>query len=174
MVIGGGVSTFYFEGAPTGVTAALEDLYSAWGSWLPTGGGVTIPNTGDTLDSGSGVLNGIWTDGTATGAGFSGSPEHAAGVGARVTWTTDGITNGRRVRGTTFIVPLIRSAYDTDGTLTDGAKNALQDAADTFFGAVGDIMRIWSRPVGGSGGSLSGVTGAIVPDTVSWLRSRRT
>lgn len=174
VVTGGGISTFYFADAATGYVADLLTLFDSIKSWLPTGGGFDVPGTGDRLDAATGDLVGAWTDGTAGGVGFSGGAEHAAGVGCRIAWGTGTFANGRRVRGSTFLVPLTRTAYDNNGTLTSGALEALQDAVDTFMGGAGADLVIWSRPVGGAGGGTAPVTSGTVVDKVSWLRSRRT
>lgn len=104
----------------------------------------------------------------------SGAAGFALGVGARVVWNTSGIFGGRRVRGSTFIVPLTIGSYEGAGQITAGVIATMQGAANTLAGFGPDGMFIWSRPQPGTPGEAQTVTGAIAPDRVSWLRSRRT
>ena len=96
------------------------------------------------------------------------------GVGARVEWITGVVFNGRRVRGRTFLVPLAKSRFEGPGMLTSGCVSVLQAAASALVSATD--LRIWSRPSGAPGalGGSALVSAAVVPDQVSWLRSRRT
>lgn len=96
----------------------------------------------------------------------------------RVKWFTGGIVHGRMVQGSTFIVPLMTTAYETDGTLTSAVTSNASTAANTLISATDTV--IWSRPFPGStgnparAGSSHAVIAATIPDKVSWLRTRRT
>jgi hypothetical protein len=112
------------------------------------------------------------------GAVLTGSTteNYAAGVGFRFVWNTAGVTRRRRVRGSTYIVPIKGSFYGPDGTIDNTLiTNALASAA-TLVAADSGSMRVWSRPsaAGASDGAAHQVLSASVPDTVTWLRSRRT
>jgi hypothetical protein len=91
-----------------------------------------------------------------------------------VRWQTAGIENFRRVKGRTFLCPLIVGAFDTAGTIF-GTNQATLQAAATILAATGKLV-IWHRPPTGThvGGSMHAVTGALVPDKVTSLRTRRT
>jgi hypothetical protein len=94
-------------------------------------------------------------------------------VGTRVSWQTNSIHNGRRVRGSTFIVP-IASQFYTDQGLISPANLAVLDLA------AGELRQntnigVFSRPTKkGVAGAWSKITGNTVAPGVSWLRSRRT
>jgi hypothetical protein len=167
-------AVFYFNEAATGFASAVGDLWTDMQSWMPTGSGGTVYMSGDILDAATGDLVGAWSEGADGGFGFSGDAKFAAGVGARIVWGTEGFAAGRRVRGSTFVVPLTYGVYDSDGTLTSGAVTGLQDAVDTFAAAVTGDHVIWTRPKAGTGGGISTVITSQVADKVSWLRSRRT
>lgn len=94
--------------------------------------------------------------------------------GAVVHWLTDGVKNGRRVRGRTFLVPLTGTMYDPDGTLTNVAVTSASTAATTLLGKPLDFV-VWSRPSGpgASDGSIHPIVAARVPDKAAVLRSRR-
>lgn len=100
--------------------------------------------------------------------------DYAGPVGAVVTWRTDDLRNGRRIRGRTFLVPLAVSAYASDGTLDQDRFEYLRAFADTLMGGAADAdLGVWSRPSGGSGGVFATVTGYTIPDMAAVLRSRR-
>jgi len=171
---GGGVSVFYFDESHVGGTTDLKAFFTSVATGIPSGTTITVPNTGDLIDVASGNISGTWTDGTAGTIACSGSGAWAAGVGCRIVWSTDGVTHNRRVKGSTFLVPLTAANYQTDGTILDTTRSSLNTAATTLFTASDPEMKIYTRPVGGNGGKASTVKGAVVPDKVSWLRSRRT
>jgi hypothetical protein len=89
-----------------------------------------------------------------------------------VRWQTSGIVNGRRVKGRTFLVPLINTTYGS-GVIGAGTVSAIQSAADTFVASAGADMRIWHRPTAGAGGIAYPITAAVVPNLATVLRSRR-
>ena len=173
-VTGGGISSFFFDEAHTGFVADLDTFLTAVTGLCPTGLTITIPGTGDLVDVATGALTGTWSDGATQTVTTSSGVSYAAGVGMRVVWRTSGIRNGRRVRGSTFLVPLVTSAYQTNGTIVDATALAVFSAADDLIAASGTNMRIWSRPTPGQAGAAHTVIDTTAPDTVSWLRSRRT
>jgi hypothetical protein len=79
------------------------------------------------------------------------------------------------VRGTTFVVPIMAASYQSDGTIDNGVVTAVQSAAQTLGVTGANPLVIYSRPsTAHPVGQQQTVTGATVPDKVSWLRSRRT
>jgi hypothetical protein len=173
-VTGGGISSFFFDEAHEGFQADVAAFLTAVTGLCPAGLAITVPTSGDLVDIATGALTGTWSEGSGTVINTSSGVAYAAGVGMRTTWRTNGIRNGRRVVGSTFLVPLVTSAYQTDGTIVNATREAVQAAAEDLVVASGANMKIWSRPVNGSGGQASTVLEAVVPDKVSWLRSRRT
>lgn len=182
-VIGPGLSTFYALDTSPGFPAAVRAMIAGWASSIPTGTTITVPNNGDVIDPSTGALTGVWSDGSApapvTG---SGSGTYARGVGAQVRWRTSGIVAGRRVVGSTFIVPMVSLGFDTDGTLGPATITALLTPA-TAYVAAAPYACVWSRPFAGDpsatppkparAGSIHLIGGASIPDRPSWLVSRR-
>lgn len=168
-----GVATFYSDVAVPSAKADVGDFWDAIKEWWPSGMSITVPNSGDVIEDTTGALVGSWTEGSQETITSSGSGQYAAGVGARVVWGTNGIRNRRRVRGSTFVCPLIVSAYDSAGTLSTTFLNDLGTAATVL--ASSGLLNVWSRP--GPGGSPAGESHAVlngsVPDRVTSLRSRR-
>jgi hypothetical protein len=176
-VVGGGLSTFYSTAStPTTFLAAVRQFYSDCSSLFPTNVGFTFPGDGDVFEDSTGTLVGDWVSAAPAPVAGTWPDEYAAGVGARMVWRTAGITRGRRVRGSTFMVPLAGNCYDDDGSITGAVTTLLAAAAAPLILADGASMRIWSRPsaTGASDGDSHGVTAVQVPGNVTWLRSRRT
>lgn len=174
-IVGPGTSTLYFDSTATGFVSALSTMLTAWKTYLPNTTTVHIDNAGETIDMATGSPNGVWTDGSTFGATGNSASTFAAGVGARAVWNTAGFNNGRRVRGSTYIVPLVTTAYNVGGSLEATALSALQSAATAMVTAMSPHFVVYSKgPAGVSAGNTAAVTGAVVPADISWLRSRRT
>lgn len=180
-ITGPGVSTFYALDDSPGFPAAVHDLLAAFAAAMPSGVSIRVPNNGDVIDPVTGELTGTWTSGTAPAlVNGVGGGTFARGVGAQIRWRTSGITRGRRVVGSTFIVPLISAAYEADGSLSGVNVTAWNTAAAAYVTAA-PFAVIYTRPKpppGGIGPDSPGksnlITSGSVPDRVSWLRSRRT
>lgn len=167
-----GVSVMYFiPGNPA--PASLVTFFTAIQSVFPAGLSWTIPTSGDTIDDATGTLTGGWSTSGGGTVAASGAAAHAAGCGAYVNWSTGSIVGGRRLKGRTFLAPLMNSAYDNAGTIVTGNLTTLQNAATAL--AVGDGLVVWHRPTspGGSDGIAALTISAQVPDQVTSLRSRR-
>lgn len=165
-----GVSVFY-GGSGLAANAAIKTFFTAVQSLFPAGLQWQIPTSGDTVDVASGVLTGSWVN--APGGGTvvaSGAANYAAGCGAFVKWQTSAVIGGRRLKGRTFLAPLINSAYD-NGTIVNANLTTIQNAANAL--ATAAVTTVWHRPVGGSGGVAVSPTAALVPDQVTSLRTRR-
>lgn len=172
-----GVSTFYC--APTDIVAARSALGSFYGhmptNW-PQGMSYSVETTGDQIEAETGHLTGSWSDSASfTGTSSVPAAPYAAGVGARVRWSTGTVVGGRRLFGWTFIVPLQTGMYGNDGTLDSSYMGSLQTWASTM--AATGLFRVWKRPYGTPAAPAPGfagtITGAQVKDQVAVLRSRR-
>lgn len=100
----------------------------------------------------------------------------AAAAGAVISWSTNGVRNGRRVRGRSFVVPLANTSYDTDGSLTATTVTKLNTTATTLRDGAGTPdLGVYARPTapGANDGIWYAVTGHRVPDMSAILRSRR-
>lgn len=176
-VVGGGVSTFYSSNSdPSAFIAALRTFFGSFNGLFPAAVELTYPSAGETIESTTGQVNGVWTSTSLANTVGAGGSAHAAGVGCRIRWETGAITRGRRVRGSTFLVPIVGSLYATDGTIDNASLALVQGAIPTLIAADGGSMRIYSRPsaTGGTDGAAHPVTSGVAVDKVSWLRTRRT
>lgn len=164
----------HYVGSTTTAQTAIRAFYLAIAAILPTGLTLQVPNTGDQVSEATGLITGAWS-GTAqaqivsTGAGtFSGCS------GAIVNWRTAQVVNGRRPMGRTFLVPLISSAYDSQGSLSSAALSTIQSAADTLITSLAGELKVWSRPKPTIAGAAVTAIQAQVPDLACVLKSRRT
>lgn len=173
-VVGPGVSTFYTTGTGAALVSAVADFYDDIKNLLPAVVNIDYPGGGEVLDSATGDFVGAWTGTSGLTTPGAGAGLFAQGVGARVIWDTNGTTNHRRVRGSTFLVPLVAAAYSADGTLADATRIFIRDAAQVFRTTMGGAFVIWTRPKNHTGGGVNSTTGVRVPDGVTTLRSRRT
>lgn len=158
-----------FTGLPAATKTWLDTLKANFSNTLT----FTIPNTGDRIDQATGNLTGSWTDtggGTVTGTNTG---AFQVGSGFRIKWTTGGIVGGRRVRGTTFMVPSAGLCFDVNGRLGAATVSAVTTATNTFLTTMGSSLVIWSRPTASRAGQASPVTGFSVPTSATQLRSRR-
>jgi len=178
-VVGPAASSFFTTGQVQNLRNPLITLWQVLKGQMPPTCTITIPNTGETYDDVTGDLVDVWTDGTTSTQVGEGLGNFARGVGARIVWSTNGVTNNRRVKGSTYVVPITAAAYGPDGTIADGVITAWNAATGIFVAATQSDLIIWTRPVTGgpgqtgSAGKSQGVTGATVPDRISTLRSRR-
>lgn len=174
-IVGPGLSTFYK--ATTGASGWPDEvlaLFNVGSVFYPSGLTLTVPSSGDLIDDATGALAGTWSEpGTGGTATATGSGVWAQGVGMQIRWRTNGIVAGRRVVGSTFVVPIMAVFYDTNGTIDSTTVTTVQGRADAYLAAHPEA-RIWSRPAGPRIGTSNQVTSAQVPDRISWLRSRRT
>lgn len=183
-VVGQSVMTFYSLSATSGLPAATKTWLDALKANFPPSLVFTVPNGGDSIDDSTGQLTGVWsqgTGGTVTGTGVGGFLQ---GTGVRIVWNTNGITGGRRVKGSTFLVPLMGTDFDSSGRLQPTSLTALQGPTTTFLTGQSPNLVVWSRPVAAHvkngvsvparSGSSSPILSYTIPTFVSTLRSRRT
>lgn len=174
-ITGPGLSTFYQTTAGSvGWADDVLTFFNVASVFYPSGLTLTVPSSGDEIDSATGALTGTWSEpGTGGTDTATGSGPWAAGVGMQVRWRTSGIVGGRRVVGSTFIVPIMAAFYDSAGTISNTDLATVQGRADALIAAHPNLV-IWSRPTPTRAGTFNEIESATVPDRVSWLRSRRT
>jgi hypothetical protein len=173
-VTGGGVSTFYVSESASGFVTDIRAFFESIKGIIPSGNLIDVPASGDLLDVTTGAISGAWSETGAAQVVCSGSGAYVKGAGLRVTWATGGLRNGRRVKGSTFICPIVANSFESDGTPVAATITLVDGAASTLRAALPGELMVYSRPAGGLGGQASAVIGSSVPNAASWLRSRRT
>jgi len=180
-----GVSTFYDSGPPSASElTAIRTFFNSLAAGLPNTLTISVQGTGDVVTAETGELVGGWSataPSTVVGTSASG---YGAPVGTCVHWTTGVVAHGRRVRGTTYIVPTVNQ-YEPGGTPIGTWVTTVQTAAAALVTALAGNMVVWHRPKFGPKpgpgvprpvirtGSVADVTGTSVPDKAVVLRSRR-
>ena len=175
-----GYSNFYFAGGGglisdaqqvnDRVGTAFEELTTS----LPSGVVIESEPEAVVIDSVTGISSDFQAVDPFTVTATTTGGNYAGPAGAVVTWRTNDVRFGRRIRGRTFIVPLSTNAYEGDGTLTESTIFNLRDFADVLTTWDFDSeFGVWSRPRDGDGGVFATVTSSSVPDRVAVLRSRR-
>lgn len=175
-----GYSTFHFHDSPSGPVVdearqRVHDFFNELRGTLPTSVEISVREEVEEYDESTGLLVG-YERGTETLPTVSGSniADYAGPVGAVIHWNTNTVANGRRLRGRTFIVPMMRTAYESDGTIDDTQLERLNDgAAHLSGGGFESTFCVWSRPQSGGSGAVGPVVSHRVPDMAAVLRSRR-
>lgn len=166
----------------TDVTSFVNDIKGL----LPPIVTIRIPSAGNTFNAVTGSLVGSWTSGTGSTVTGTGSPGYSAPSGAVVNWFTGAIIpawtdtktppkthRAHRLRGKTFLVPLMGNAYDSDGSIGTTYLGTLATAANAM--PLAGHLAVWHRPssLTAADGILSVATSASVPDKAAVLTSRR-
>lgn len=162
--------------------APYRTFFDSIKTMLPTGMTVQVPGTGDLVNEGSGDIVGSYSFTQPPVVTATGTGSYAGGAGAVVDWLTSGVVAGRRPMGRTFLVPLVGSFMDSNGSLSTTAITNLESAAAALVAAMTPKFLVWSRPfAGGPGGTPAARLGTVhaviagrVPDLAATLRSRRT
>src|SRR5258705_12523100 len=123
-----GVTVLYAD--PGNLQPIVDGMRVFWENikvYLPTGLTITVASSGDLVNDVDGKIQGAWSVPTAPATTVcSGAGSYAGNAGAVIHWLTIGLQRGRRIRGRTFVVPLVNVAFDTGGSLAPGFITALQ------------------------------------------------
>lgn len=181
---GPGVATMYFldiNTAPDSIRSFWEGMFSM----IPADVTIKVDGVGDVIEDTTGALVGQWIFPAPAVVQCTGAGNYAAPAGGLIRWETGVIKDGRRLRGKTFVVPMIAIQFQTDGSLAPTTLTDMLAAAQVLITGQNASFVIWHRPFKGTPatatkparpshlGSHSLVTGASIPDKVVVLRSRR-
>lgn len=169
---GPGVTTMYFLDVATAV-ASVHTFWTDIIAKFPTDFHAQVENFGDIIEDTTGELTGAWSADAVTGLVGDQSDPYPAPAGAVITWGTDTILDGRRLRGRTFCVPYGGLNYEADGSLAGASITDLQGGGDALIVGQSTSFVIWHRPTGSHAGGNGLVTSCVVHDKVAVLRSRR-
>lgn len=159
---------------PTLAMGDVATLFSAFSTRIPTSVTLAIDPEVAYIEDTDGVAAGFDVVGAPPSISQpTGSGAYSAPTGASIEWSTGAVKNGRRVTGRTYLVPLVGSSFEPDGTLLAAARTQLLTAANEYaFDSVAGPV-VWSRPGSSGAGSSHTVSGANVADKASVLRTRR-
>lgn len=185
-----GYSVFHFRDFDTVDTtlpttaqaqAAADRIHNfavAFSRHLPAAAAVQAHPEVEIIDEATGRLEDVRS--IVPGAKQAGSSTntggYAAASGAVINWRTQGVRNGRRIRGRTFLVPLSGTAFDSSGTLTSACMTDLNTAATGLTNTSGSPdLGVYARPTapGAADGNWVVASSFTIPDMAAVLRSRR-
>ena len=168
--------TGYTQEHADGAAAKAQTFLAGIQGFLPAAVTTQQDPIVDIIQSDTGDLVGFFnTTVAAAQPGLTAGP-YSAASGACISWGTNGVRNGRRVRGRTFIVPLAATQYDATGSILDPNLALLRGHANDLIGAGGTSdFGVWSRPSApdATDGVWYPAQTATVKDKVAILRSRR-
>lgn len=173
---GGDTSSAVTADQAAAACTRVRNFWLALASVLPVAVNVLVESEVEVIEDSTGTLvNTFATPGTSAVSG-SGAGAFSAATGAVVNWRTNGIRNGRRVRGRTFLVPLNGAAFAATGQLGSGIVTTITTAASALAdGAGSPDLFVYGRPsaVGAADGVSYVVSSASVPAMGAILTSRR-
>lgn len=163
----------FTAGLAASATNAMRNFWDAQKSLLPDELKLTVSPIVDVYNDSNGELVASFSSASvpAVVAGLS-AGGYAGGVGYKVNWNTGVIRNGRRVRGSTFVVPAALTNFSATGTVAPATQGTVNTASQALIAALvsaGCPMVVWSRPLivekavtrpGASAGVIGGATGA--------------
>lgn len=184
---GAGYSNFYFRTGTDGLgnsgnaqaaANAVRTFFNALGQFVPNNTTIQVQSQVEGLLEDTGTLTAVYdVSAPAAVTGSVGATvTYSAASGAVVSWYTNGIRRGRRVRGRTFLVPVAGTAFANDGTLSPTFLSTMNFAADNLRQAfAGAALGVWGRPStkGATDGVWFPVASFRIPDMSAVLRSRR-
>jgi hypothetical protein len=181
---GDGVATMYFLDNATCV-ASVRSFWDSVKGFIPRDVTIHVDNAGDTIDEVTGDLTGTWLSPVEDDVHCTSNDAYAAPVGGLVTWKTNGLVAGHRVKGRTFLVPISSSCFDLQGNFGGIAQAAIKASADSLIGAQSASFVVWHRPFAGKSatatkpaqprrdGGHALIVASVVPPRAAVLRSRR-
>lgn len=138
---------------------AVRTFWNAAASYLPDEIVLATQPVIDMYDHGNGTLTNTVSAATppATVVGTS-TAAYSMAAGVKVNLQTGAIQNGRRVRGTVYIVPAGGNALNTVGSTAAATRTAMNAAGATLLSSLGTAglqLLVWSRPVKDAGGNIT-------------------
>ena len=179
-----GLTTFYFlPGTAGGVTAdavdvvgRVQDFWATVDQLLKTTFTAEVQGEVDVINAVDGTLTGFLDGGASTViAGVSTAENLPIAAMMLLQHLTGDVHNGRRVRGRSFIGPVVESTNDNGGTSSGSRTTLLLGGTQLDTGATASVPVVWSRPNSplGDPGFHSEVINRTAASYYSVLRSRR-
>jgi hypothetical protein len=168
---------------PDATQASVNAVRTFWDSmktYLPDELQLRVSPTIDVYNEADAKLTNSYTAATPpVTVNGSSATVYAAGAGFKITWGTGQIRNGRRVRGTTFVVPAASNCYASNGMISSAVVAVMNTSAANLLAALsaaGTSMAVWSRPIELPQprlGTVTSVIGGSCSTKTAVLRGRR-
>jgi Rieske Fe-S protein len=151
---------------------AMRTFWNALITLLPDELVLTVQPVVDQYDPQEGTLQGTITAATAPASvGGTSTAGYSMAAGFKVNLQTNNIRNGRRVRGSIFVVPASSSAYSNVGTIASATRTTINSAAATMLSTIVTAnmnIIVWGRPLRDDQGAL------LRNGTVNYVQSLET
>lgn len=138
---------------------AMRTFWDATKAYMPDEILLTVQPTIDMYDHGNGTLTNTVTAASApttvTGTSIT---AYSMAAGAKMNLQTASINNGRRVRGTIFIVPMASAGMSATGTIAGSTRTALNTAGASLMASLGTAglqLLVWGRPLKDAAGTIT-------------------
>lgn len=168
---------FWDSTTAQGAVNAVRGLFAGTASFMPDDITTTTSPAVDLYNETTDTLIGTVVAGTAplpvVGTNIG---TFSAAAGYKLNFNTGVIRNGRRVRGSMFMVPAGSSVFNTSGTVASTARTTILTAVATFRTAVATAnleQVVYSRPTPALIGAASPVDNIDVGTKSAILRGRR-
>lgn len=185
-VTGGGIQEFYFASSGTltaqNAASAARTFWAAFTTALASGTTFAVQPEVETVSAVNGDVTAVSavtaTIVTCSGTGSIGNP---ASQGL-IRWRTGFFSDGREIRGRTFIPAMATSLVDASGNPTSSFLTVANAAGAALIADANSVMLVWRRPkytgkkpnrVQVRDGAEADVTSASTWSKLAVLRSRR-
>lgn len=174
-VVGSSVGTLYTLGTPLGLMTAATTMLNGIKGNLPVSLTIGFQGSGEVIDVATGKATSSWAATPPTAVVGTDVGSFTQGVGYRLVWSTGTFSHGRRIKGSTYLVPVGHGGFNVAGLPNATVVSGWQTFVNSFVTAMAGNLVIVTRPsakypVGGH----AVVTSGQVSPKVSWLTSRRT
>lgn len=162
---------------------AVRAFWDATKTYLPDEVTLTVQPTVDMYDHGNGTLTNTVSAATPPTSVVGGSATNfSMAAGGKMNLQTASINNGRRVRGSIYIVPMASVGFSASGTISATVRTALNTAGSSMLaslGAAGLELLVWGRPLKDASkvvirpGTINPVISIDTAEKTAILRGRR-
>jgi hypothetical protein len=165
---GPGLTQMYFEdigaAAPTQAQAqnavnAVRSFWDAVKAYVPNEVSLQVATAVDSYNHLDGALTGAIVAATPPAAVVgTGAGSYSMASGLKVNLLTANIRNGRRVRGSIYIVPTDIVAFTNAGVVSAGTRGAINTAGSGLITALAGQntnLIVWGRPLKNDAGTVT-------------------
>lgn len=139
--------TFTYAAGNNLAPSQIAIFWDSIKQYFPAGLKWTVDPTIVQLDEATGKMTGVTTQPQPADVAATGSTSYVPQAGAQIKWYTQGFSNGRKVVGRTYLVPLITPSWSTNGLIPQATCNAINAAADALRTGSAATLVVWHRPV---------------------------
>ena len=147
-IVGGGIQQFYLDtagGSASQAAAAVKTFWSAHTGFLQTGNVIDVQAGVELVDDTDGRVTGIVSTTGQTSSTTGGSEALSPATQGLIQWRTGVFTDGREIRGRTFL-PAMMESLNTTGAPAASLVTAVNTAAAALIADASSTLVVWQRP----------------------------